>query len=631
MSKTVIFGAGPIGLYLAIRLVKAGLNNLVIYDPRAGEYTRPGHLNDSVFEKLKAVFGEDFQLLPQGTTIHIKNMERKLYALAIKMGIVIEKKRFVGFNNHELKELLIKDEESNEHVIQCDYAFDCTGSQRRLINAVNEYYPEEPPFTINTIFKNSLVKTYFLAYVKMDLDNYNVFKQYYDNPPEFSLVENITLIDKLQEFGWKEYSFPDCYEGCFGKDKYCFYMECPDNLPVNRYEAWVNFVFECLTKQPIRFEYLPEPKYERKKPRFHSFVVDPKALSPVSCQRDNLPMIIAQGDAQIEAHPQLANGVEHGLERVDALFNHLVITEGNIGEFNAEQYSAELEPLLLAHKNLLIQYYQDCIKLTIQEFPLLIDDYKQVLSLTDRNKYEYRNKLSTHIRILEIRQAYYQSLSKLRIIEELVLNGTIHSFDVELLPQFQDIAAAARLPASYNTEKREAKALLIRFMNYEIKWGQSYFQEEKYDEAAFAFQGARELFNLISISRNRGLTQDPSYSLLLVKLIQFIDQQLSYVNSKVLLYQKKIITDLLRTTPLTTDSISSVIHEVARAIFSAYEKKPVQKNSFFPPSLPIESIEINLKRNYQQFVAFVERHFDKEVVRLFEEAIMLTVSGSYGF
>ena len=37
----VIIGAGPAGLYAAIKLRLAGIRDLVIYDPRAGNYTRP--------------------------------------------------------------------------------------------------------------------------------------------------------------------------------------------------------------------------------------------------------------------------------------------------------------------------------------------------------------------------------------------------------------------------------------------------------------------------------------------------------------------------------------------------------------------------------------------------------------
>ncbi|MFT4059555.1 MAG: NAD(P)-binding protein [Legionella sp.] len=37
--KKVIIGAGPSGLYTAIKLKKEGIHDIIIYDPRAGNYT----------------------------------------------------------------------------------------------------------------------------------------------------------------------------------------------------------------------------------------------------------------------------------------------------------------------------------------------------------------------------------------------------------------------------------------------------------------------------------------------------------------------------------------------------------------------------------------------------------------
>jgi len=52
MTATVIVGAGPIGLYLAYTLRRAGIAPIMIIDPRAGMYERPGHVNVDVFKRL---------------------------------------------------------------------------------------------------------------------------------------------------------------------------------------------------------------------------------------------------------------------------------------------------------------------------------------------------------------------------------------------------------------------------------------------------------------------------------------------------------------------------------------------------------------------------------------------------
>lgn len=53
MKHTVIVGAGPIGLYLAIRLRQIGVENVLVIDPRAENYTRPGTLDKEIFAKVE--------------------------------------------------------------------------------------------------------------------------------------------------------------------------------------------------------------------------------------------------------------------------------------------------------------------------------------------------------------------------------------------------------------------------------------------------------------------------------------------------------------------------------------------------------------------------------------------------
>ncbi len=92
MTQLVIIGAGPIGLYWARLLAGAGVNVLVL-NPRAGRYTRPG-------------------------------------------GILIKPlNEFVRFSDQSAKRgIVVEDEQGTLESITCDYVFDCTGSKRVLLN-----------------------------------------------------------------------------------------------------------------------------------------------------------------------------------------------------------------------------------------------------------------------------------------------------------------------------------------------------------------------------------------------------------------------------------------------------------------------------------------------------------------
>lgn len=59
MSKYVIIGAGLGGLYTAHRLINKGISpkDILVIDPRAGRYTRPGHLHKQEFQTIAAKTG----------------------------------------------------------------------------------------------------------------------------------------------------------------------------------------------------------------------------------------------------------------------------------------------------------------------------------------------------------------------------------------------------------------------------------------------------------------------------------------------------------------------------------------------------------------------------------------------
>ena len=161
MPHVVIIGAGSIGLYLAYKLKKDGIKNIIIYDQRAGEYVRPGHINGSIFRLLENKLGKSFWQKEDG---HIKEFERILYDQVRELAIPIEKKRFIRLHQHDQhKGIIVADAAGQEELVECEYLFDCTGSRRLVAHNVNDLVAPKP-FTIEPIAPNVRIKNHFLAY-----------------------------------------------------------------------------------------------------------------------------------------------------------------------------------------------------------------------------------------------------------------------------------------------------------------------------------------------------------------------------------------------------------------------------------------------------------------------------------
>lgn len=358
MKYTAIIGAGPMGLYLAYKLYEQGLRNIVIYDLRAGEYVRPGHVNHAQFLKLETELQKDVLFNRVG---HIKDFERALFQEMIDLAIPIKKKEFIRFGETQgKKSIIVKGPEGVEEEIECDYAFDCTGGRRTLISKINELV-SPAPFTITPIKKHVEIKQHLIAYVYMSEDNFNRI-------PRISVAshinfltqaQHISAINRMRSFGWQDLGLPQLYGVYFGKNKVCLYMECPDNLPPAAYEAWVKTTIDISTKSTdISFSQLPPSKKYKSKPRLTSYTVNPRELTEAGYESTKYPTIIPIGDSQIEPHPSLAHGIANGMERIDVLIYRIDIIDGQIDYFYPEEYQGAIKLIMDAHKNAIIQRYQ---------------------------------------------------------------------------------------------------------------------------------------------------------------------------------------------------------------------------------------------------------------------------------
>ena len=178
---------------------------------------------------------------------HIKEFERTLFKEITALRIPAEKKRFVRFQEDDKKKgIIVNDAEGIEELIECDFVFDCTGSQRVLVNTINKLVTPAP-FTIKPIHDNVTIRQNLLAYVQMtEADLNKVSSVYAMNRTAYFLTaeQQVNAVNRMRALGWKDFSLPQLYGAYFGKDKCCLYMECPDNLPTANYELWVKIALD---------------------------------------------------------------------------------------------------------------------------------------------------------------------------------------------------------------------------------------------------------------------------------------------------------------------------------------------------------------------------------------------------
>jgi len=62
---------------------------------------------------------------------------------------------------------------------------------------------------------------------------------------------SLNALLKLHELGWKEARLPNLNGTYFGKDKFCLYMQVPENLQEVNKEAWLQAVLDGYAALPV--------------------------------------------------------------------------------------------------------------------------------------------------------------------------------------------------------------------------------------------------------------------------------------------------------------------------------------------------------------------------------------------
>jgi len=369
MPQVVIVGAGPIGLHLALMLIKKGLpaQEIMIVDPRAGCYTRPGLIESFTVEEVFSSLDLNYGPYKHG---HIKDVERQLYALRQAKGVTFVNEKFINVraaSGVKGKYIVVSDGKDNEKIIPCDYVFDCTGTNREVVKKVNSYcksQQQKEPFNVQT-YTDVSIKRHYLAYVKMSDSDYELAGRTSINAELLCSSNNLFSynyldnIRKLQEFGWQHYDFPKVYAHKFGKNKMCIYTELPDNLPKDRELDWVKAVLAVTTGNPdIEFAKLPPSKKYSKKPRLQAFTVDPHYINTLGCNIPGLPVIGVAGDASDEPNYTLGHGIRGGVIRSRHMVDSMDISDGKINSFDIDDYEEKVKEQRENHREQIVTHYQ---------------------------------------------------------------------------------------------------------------------------------------------------------------------------------------------------------------------------------------------------------------------------------
>jgi hypothetical protein len=353
----IIIGAGLGGLYTALRLLNKAVRpaNIVIIDPRAGRYTRPGHLNCETFDLVKKKTGIS---TGHSSAHHIKELERAMYNELHAKGVQFVKEQFVTLQQKidnpvrtvvldqmesQVKAVITQKENGSKGVYPGDYVFDCSGIDAAVAMAANRHLKNigaEPIFQSTPLVDINPITDHLIAQVIIfNANNLTHFMTYSDNadpvPPRFkdaSPQKNIEMRNKLRSLGWSYEAFPTFYTYPQARThKICLYMETPVDLPKEQQQAWIKLLLTIYSNGAVTdYQELKPSRTYGEKPRIMGFKSIPHRLNKVIVQADNLPMVITGFDALKGFDYRLADGVGSGIECCELMLSNITVSDGRI-------------------------------------------------------------------------------------------------------------------------------------------------------------------------------------------------------------------------------------------------------------------------------------------------------------
>ncbi|MDP1602795.1 MAG: hypothetical protein Q8M03_05970 [Legionella sp.] len=396
-QHVIIVGAGLGGLYTACRLIREGVDaeNIIIIDPRAGIYTRPGTLRHQLFSLVTEYTGIDTDA--HSPVHHIKELERVMYTALIARNVQFVRETFVNLQpqtDTQIKAVITEQPDGNKSVYPADYVFDCTGVTGCVAKAVNEYQQQaglDAYFKSAPLVDVNPIPDHLIAHVKVP--GFSQVKSFpvtiIPTPYEFLHFKQckpsrkIKEREQLRKLGWYYEAFPTFFiypqsesdKSCLSMevhldlrtDKACLYMEAPPNLPKEKQSDWIRLLLAIYSNGLVKhFEELkPSQKYG-KKPRILSFKTSLHQLNNAVFQSDELPPVIVGFDASTGFDYREGNGFGTGVARCNLMLTHFTIENGAIQSINKDAIEEALSTYINANckeiLNLLVAARQKAIE-----------------------------------------------------------------------------------------------------------------------------------------------------------------------------------------------------------------------------------------------------------------------------
>lgn len=377
--RIVIVGAGPIGLYLAIKLrqmIGHFPHEVVLLDKRVGKYSREGIVANKAASVIETNLGRQLTGIKPandtGEAVYIKDVEHALYTIAKHtLHIKTINENFESVTGSKIK---IK-----SSLIEGNFILDCTGKRRSVINYINEINHAKKPFTIKQVANNPH-KSHFIAQVTFSSDQIPKLRPLTESTID-PTHHALTLYTLREQFGWQNYSEPELTlypmpEMIDDKKLYILYYEIPDAILQKDKDIkaqWLKALLELKTGNPnIEFT------ITNREMSFTPLSVDPQHVVETHVNLDGT-IVIPQGDSQFDHDYRMGIGIMSGIERANAFLSSLTIDQHNI-QFNPELYRVNLGKMLAYEtKNIQSDYESKASKI-ISALDRELNFFEQALS-----------------------------------------------------------------------------------------------------------------------------------------------------------------------------------------------------------------------------------------------------------